>query len=470
MSNGTKTGFWQTIPGLMTATAGVLSAATGAIVALNQTGVVDFKQMTGAKPAAQSAPAETPPAPSPVEQRSSETKPTADKVVEKHEPAPSAAAIQPEPVRRQPSAPKPVAEAKESQPVPPPSPPPTTIVRKPEPQAGTSAPEIKKQEPLPPPLPVPDNAARQKPMHERVADARRQAGSSDFPATTPTDSARRPVEPERAAIPTMRSDPPEPSDARTRDDSTRRPGAPHRVAEARNRDEPPPPPQPVQHDQKTPKGVRQDPDEPRNVGKAKAPDTARDNKPTELRGDGKREMRQTPGDTKKTEPAPPPSPAAAGSSLALVGLKMTVPAAWVKEEVQPSPMGPVAVFKIPKANGGDDGAVRITHYPNMKGKEMDERNIDRWVGQVTKPDGSPMTRADAKVTTAEVGAVRLTIVDMTGAVKMTMRDAAKPNHRMIAAIVDHPKGPHFVVAGGPTASMEKWAKDIDAFLKSAKVE
>lgn len=172
------------------------------------------------------------------------------------------------------------------------------------------------------------------------------------------------------------------------------------------------------------------------------------------------------------EPAKAPAPAAAGaaSELKLEGLKLTVPAGWVREEVEKSPMGPVAVFKIPKGDGSDDGAVRITHYPNMKGKEFDDKNIERWVSQVTKPDGSPMTRADAKITTAEAGGVKITMVDLSGSVKVAMRDSAKGGHRMIAAILDHPKGPHFVVTAGPTASMEKWATQIDAFLKSAKTE
>jgi hypothetical protein len=35
--------------------------------------------------------------------------------------------------------------------------------------------------------------------------------------------------------------------------------------------------------------------------------------------------------------------------------------------------------------------------------------------------------------------------------------------------VDHPKGPHFVVAAGPAASMNAWEADIIKFLKSAEV-
>ena len=174
---------------------------------------------------------------------------------------------------------------------------------------------------------------------------------------------------------------------------------------------------------------------------------------------------------KPVEPATPVAPPPKGTTLKLTGLTMTVPEGWVEEKVEPTPMGPKAIYRIPKLDAaGEDGMVRITHYPNMKGKDKDDMNIDRWLGQVSKPDGQPLTRSDAKITTTEVGPVRLTVVDLSGSAKMTMRDTAKPNQRMIAAIVDHPQGPHFVVSAGPAASMEKWAAQIDAFLKSAKVE
>jgi hypothetical protein len=132
-------------------------------------------------------------------------------------------------------------------------------------------------------------------------------------------------------------------------------------------------------------------------------------------------------------------------------------------------MAPVAVLRIPRlAPDGEDGTVRITYFPNMKG--MDESNIERWVGQVARADGQPATRADAQIKVTELGNVRLTTVDLTGVIKLAMRDTAKPNTRMIAAIVDHPKGPHFVVAAGDAKSMETWGDQIVGFLKSAKAE
>ena len=174
---------------------------------------------------------------------------------------------------------------------------------------------------------------------------------------------------------------------------------------------------------------------------------------------------------KPVEPAKPVAPPAKGMPLKLTGLTLTVPQGWAEEKVEPTSMGPKAIFKIPKTDpNGEDGTVRITHFANMKGKDKDNMNIDRWIGQVSKPDGQPSTRSDAKITTTEIGPVTLTVVDLSGSVKLTMRDAAKPNQRMIAAIIDHPQGPHYVVTAGPAASMEKWAAQIDAFLKSAKVE
>lgn len=168
------------------------------------------------------------------------------------------------------------------------------------------------------------------------------------------------------------------------------------------------------------------------------------------------------------EPAKSEAASSGGAKLALTGLTMTVPAGWKAQEIPPGPMAPKAIYTIPELKPSEgEGVVRITYFPEMKGK--DDMNIDRWVGQVTNAEGKPATRAEAKIEKVEMGNIRLTLVDVSGNVKMTMRDTGKPDHRMIAAIVDHPKGPHFVVAAGPTGAMKTWAAEITAFLKSAQV-
>ena len=185
----------------------------------------------------------------------------------------------------------------------------------------------------------------------------------------------------------------------------------------------------------------------------------------------------------KSEPADRPStappkaassppiipPVSSVSRLSLTGLTMEVPRGWKFEPVSAGPMSPRAVFRLPKAeNDEKDGMVRVTYFPGMKGK--DELNINRWLNQVTKPDGSSISRDEANISVTEKNLVRLTVVDMVGTVKVTMRASARPNSRMIAAILDHPQGPHFVVAAGGVNTMKKWESDLHKFLQSAAVK
>lgn len=158
-----------------------------------------------------------------------------------------------------------------------------------------------------------------------------------------------------------------------------------------------------------------------------------------------------------------------GSQLHLTGLTMKIPDGWKAESVPAGPMSPKAVYRLSKAgHDAEDGMVRVTYFPGMKGK--DDMNIERWLGQVTNDDGSTITRDDASISTTQSNQVRLTVVDVMGTIKITMRAMAKPNSRMIAAIVDHPQGPHFVVAAGGVATMQKWETDLMKFLHSAAVK
>ncbi len=178
-----------------------------------------------------------------------------------------------------------------------------------------------------------------------------------------------------------------------------------------------------------------------------------------------------PSGTDISKPAPAPA-TVEGSTLKLAGITLTLPEGWTSEPITPGPLAPVAVLKIPRLTpDGADGSVRITHYPNMKGMPgIDESNIQRWIGQVTKADGSPATKEDATIQTVEVGKIRLTTVDISGTIRVAMREQPQPDSRMIAAIVDHPQGPHFVVASGSAKSMESWAAPIMGFLKGAQAD
>jgi len=174
----------------------------------------------------------------------------------------------------------------------------------------------------------------------------------------------------------------------------------------------------------------------------------------------------------KAPAQPDAAHAAAGAkkenTLTQGGITFTVPADWAPQVVEPGPLAAKAAYTLPGA--GEACTVRVTHFPNMRGREgMDDFNIKRWLSQVKKPDGSPMTRADAKIENIDLGSVQVILVDLEGTISAGMSGgAAASGRRMINAIVKHANGPHFVKAIGPSAAMKESADAIRAFIKSAK--
>jgi len=161
-------------------------------------------------------------------------------------------------------------------------------------------------------------------------------------------------------------------------------------------------------------------------------------------------------------------PSLDGNTLKLDGITLTVPKGW---QVGPKPTGPMAAqfaFVLPGAEGDSEaGAVRVSHYPGMRGK--DGMNIDRWIAQTTKADGSPSTREDATIESKTIEGGDVTTLSISGSVRATMRSQPLPDAKMIAAIINHERGPHFVVASGPATTMDKWSDSIDAFVDSIDV-
>ena len=159
-----------------------------------------------------------------------------------------------------------------------------------------------------------------------------------------------------------------------------------------------------------------------------------------------------------------------GGIMRLEGLILNIPSGWGSPSIKSGQFSKKTILALPKEEGDDQGGtVEITHFPGMKG--MDEQNIQRWLASVTRADGTPYTRETANVQVLDIGQVRLTIVDLTGTVRTSMfgPNGGLVNHRMIAAIIDHSRGPHFFKAVGASSTMAKWAQSIKTFLNSATV-
>ena len=156
--------------------------------------------------------------------------------------------------------------------------------------------------------------------------------------------------------------------------------------------------------------------------------------------------------------------------FSLAGIDCRVPAGWVRE--QPSSGMRKAQFRLAKAdNEPEDVVVVITHFPGMKG--MDDNNLRRWYGQFTQPDGRPTVERVRK-TTYQLDGIVVTLVDIPGTMSAMSSKmgggAIGKNYRMLAAIIDHAQGPHFLKLTGPSAGVERWKASGVAFLKGIKVK
>jgi len=157
--------------------------------------------------------------------------------------------------------------------------------------------------------------------------------------------------------------------------------------------------------------------------------------------------------------------------LSLTGLSFSVPQDWVWRESGPA-TGPMAAMErasfLLLGSSGENAELTITYFPGMRGK--DEMNLQRWYGQFTQPDGRP-TQQVAKKQVLELGDVSITVVDITGTMSAGMPGIApsepKPDSRMITAIINHPKGPHFFKLAGPQAVVAEHEASVMSFLNSA---
>lgn len=159
--------------------------------------------------------------------------------------------------------------------------------------------------------------------------------------------------------------------------------------------------------------------------------------------------------------------------LHLEGLTLRPPADWVSQPLSSNPMGPVAIFLIPAVEGDTEKTeARITWFPSMRNMPP-EPNIDRWLQQVKLPDGSTPKRDQAQITSLESNGAKITILDVSGRISgggpmMGGTDIA--DGRMIAAIIDHPQGPHFVKLTGPKATVAHHVEAVLTFIRSAQVK
>ena len=179
------------------------------------------------------------------------------------------------------------------------------------------------------------------------------------------------------------------------------------------------------------------------------------------------EQKESPSQDMKFESAhgtEAPSPAVAVSNLTF-----SAPADWVVET--PSSSNRQAQYKLLRAgNDPEDAELALYYFPGGGGTP--QANIDRWIGQFHKADGSPASDT-SKVVHKDINGIAVITLDVSGNYEgsmMPMQQAAKPktDFRMLAAIVETGSGPWFFKLTGPAKTVAKWQSSFDVFLNSIR--
>ncbi len=161
------------------------------------------------------------------------------------------------------------------------------------------------------------------------------------------------------------------------------------------------------------------------------------------------------------------SPTGTAAELSSAGLKFTAPPGWVSEP--PSSSMRKAQYRLPRVEGDGEDAEMVVYYFQGGGGGV-QANIDRWVGQFTKPDGSPANDS-AKISKKVVHGVPVTTVDVSGTYSGAMgpmgaSEPAKSGYRLLAAVAEASDGPWFFKLTGPVKTVAKWESSFDSFVDS----
>jgi hypothetical protein len=154
-------------------------------------------------------------------------------------------------------------------------------------------------------------------------------------------------------------------------------------------------------------------------------------------------------------------------TVAAGDLAMTAPGQWTKTKPRSSMLE--AEFQIPKV-GEDESDGRLTI---MGAGGSIDANIDRWIGQFTTDDGSPLSGVEPTV--FEIAGQKIHLIDLSGTFIDSMGAPGGPttdrkNYRMLGAIIEtEDLGNYFVKFYGPRKTIDANAAAFKQMLESLKI-
>ncbi len=170
----------------------------------------------------------------------------------------------------------------------------------------------------------------------------------------------------------------------------------------------------------------------------------------------------------ETESAPEPAVSSGPATTSAAGLRFEAPATWISEA--PSSSMRLAQYRLPGLEGDPEDAELAVFYFGGQGGSV-QANVDRWIGQFSNLDGSPVT--DPRVSQRDANRVPLTIVDVRGTYHqsqgpMMAQTTAKENYRMLAVVAEGPAGPTFFKLTGPRPTVDHFEESFNSFLDTLR--
>jgi hypothetical protein len=168
--------------------------------------------------------------------------------------------------------------------------------------------------------------------------------------------------------------------------------------------------------------------------------------------------------------AAPVAAAGGGAEVKLDTYKSVAPKTW--KDVPPSSSMRLKQFSVPRASGDSaDAEIIIFFFGPGQGGGFED-NVARWKGFFKAPEGKTIDQV-AKKETAKYGPIKASILDISGtylfkAAPMAPTSEERPNHRMIAMMLETPNGPYYLRFVGPAKTIAQNKKDFDAWLKAFK--
>jgi len=125
------------------------------------------------------------------------------------------------------------------------------------------------------------------------------------------------------------------------------------------------------------------------------------------------------------------------------GISWTVPSGWKAEAARPMRL---ATYSL-----GSGGECAVYNFGAGQGGTV-EANLDRWIGQFLQADGKP-SKSAASIARRHIHGWLVTTLEISGSYTGMegpgTKSPAMPDYRMVAAIIEGPKGTVFFKCAGP---------------------